>query len=129
MERIFNGPDTIEESAAPWRNPIREDFHILVYKDGFPVTEGHLLFVPKYNSMSILQNAFNDALDWGTEQVRNGHWDGFNIGMNYGKAAGQTVMWPHVHLIPRREGDVDRPEGGVRHVIPGKGYYHDPNFR
>lgn len=129
MERIFNGPDTIEESAAPWRNPIREDFHILVYKDGFPVTEGHLLFVPKYNSMSILQNAFNDALDWGTEQVRNGHWDGFNIGMNYGKAAGQTVMWPHVHLIPRREGDVDRPEGGVRHVIPGKGYYYDPNFR
>lgn len=129
MERIFDGPYSIEESAAPWRDPIREDFHILVYKDGFPVTEGHLLFVPKYNEMGILRDAFNDALEWGTEQVRNGHWDGFNIGMNYGKAAGQTVMWPHVHLIPRREGDVDRPEGGVRHVIPGKGYYHDPNFR
>lgn len=129
MERIFDGPQTIEESGAPWRNPIREDFHILVYKDGFPVTEGHLLFVPKYNSMSVLRDAFNDALEWGTRQVRCGHWDGFNIGMNYGKAAGQTVMWPHVHLIPRKNGDVDRPEGGVRHIIPGKGYYHDPNFR
>jgi diadenosine tetraphosphate (Ap4A) HIT family hydrolase len=129
MEQIFNGPSSLEESGAPWRNPIREDFHVAVYKDKFPVTEGHLLFVPKYNSMGVLRDAFNDALEWGKGQVMCGEWDGFNIGMNYGEAAGQTVMWPHVHLIPRRDGDVDRPEGGVRHVIPGKGYYHDPNFR
>ena len=43
--------------------------------------------------------------------------------MNYGKAAGQTVPWPHVHLIPRRNGDMEDPTGGVRHVIPEKGNY------
>ena len=48
---------------------------------------------------------------------------GFNIGMNAGKSSGQTVFHSHTHLIPRREDDVDNPEGGVRHVIKGKGYY------
>jgi diadenosine tetraphosphate (Ap4A) HIT family hydrolase len=48
---------------------------------------------------------------------------GFNIGMNAGQAAGQTVMHCHVHLIPRRHGDVTDPTGGVRHVIPGRGTY------
>lgn len=49
--------------------------------------------------------------------------EAFNIGMNCGEAAGQTVFHCHVHLIPRRKGDVDNPRGGVRHVIPGKGHY------
>ena len=48
---------------------------------------------------------------------------GFNIGVNQGAVAGQTIPHCHVHLIPRREGDVDNPRGGVRHVIRGKGYY------
>jgi diadenosine tetraphosphate (Ap4A) HIT family hydrolase len=48
---------------------------------------------------------------------------GFNIGMNCGEAAGQTVLHCHVHLIPRRSGDVANPRGGIRHVIPGKGNY------
>lgn len=48
---------------------------------------------------------------------------GFNIGMNAGEAAGQTIFHCHIHLIPRREGDVDEPRGGVRHLIPGKGSY------
>ena len=48
---------------------------------------------------------------------------GFNVGVNCGETAGQTVMHCHVHLIPRRSGDVEKPEGGVRHVIPGKGSY------
>ena len=129
MTKIFDGPETIEESGAPWQNPIRDDFHIMVFEDKFPVTPGHLLFVPKYNESSLLVDAFEDAVRWGQAKVLNKEWDGFNIGMNYGTAAGQTVMWPHVHLIPRRKGDHDKPEGGVRHVIPGKGYYYDPNFR
>ncbi|HTN83212.1 MAG TPA: HIT family protein, partial [Sorangium sp.] len=49
--------------------------------------------------------------------------DGYNIGINAGEAAGQTVMHLHVHVIPRFRGDVDDPRGGVRHVIPGKGNY------
>ena len=54
-------------------------------------------------------------------------WEGFNIGINNGEVAGQTVMWPHVHLIPRREGDTPNPKGGVRHVIPLKGNYEEKN--
>jgi diadenosine tetraphosphate (Ap4A) HIT family hydrolase len=48
---------------------------------------------------------------------------GFNIGINSGKVAGQTIFHCHTHLIPRRENDVENPAGGVRHLIPGKGYY------
>jgi diadenosine tetraphosphate (Ap4A) HIT family hydrolase len=65
----------------------------------------------------------SDALEHGKNGVDGGAWDGFNIGMNYGEAAGQTVNWPHVHLIPRRNGDVEDPVGGVRNTIPGKGNY------
>ncbi len=48
---------------------------------------------------------------------------GFNIGMNAGASAGQTIFHCHIHLIPRRDGDVENPRGGVRHLIPGKGNY------
>jgi diadenosine tetraphosphate (Ap4A) HIT family hydrolase len=129
MNKIFAGPESIQETSVPWTNPIREDFHVAIYSDQFPVTEGHLLFVPKYNTLVVLNMAFEDAVRYGQEQVNKKEWDGFNIGINYGKAAGQTVDWPHIHLIPRREGDVDNPTGGIRNVIPGRGDYHDPNFR
>ena len=117
-------PEHIEDSqTAPWRNPVSEDVHVLVYKDNYPVTEGHLLFVPKYNTVGVLRDVLEDAIKYGLENVQQGKWDGFNIGMNIGEAAGQTVQWPHVHVIPRREGDMDDPRGGVRHVIPEKGNY------
>ena len=51
--------------------------------------------------------------------------DGFNIGMNCGETAGQTIFHCHVHLIPRRRGDVENPRGGVRHIIAGKGFYEE----
>ena len=50
--------------------------------------------------------------------------DGYNIGMNCGLSAGQTVMQFHCHLIPRYTGDVENPKGGVRHSVIGKGYYN-----
>jgi len=128
VDRIFDGPAVIEDANVPWKDVFREDFHVIIYRDKFPVSEGHLLFVPRYNSIYILNDAFEDAVRYGKDQVTNQVWDGFNIGINYGEAAGQTVMWPHVHLIPRKFGDVDNPRGGVRHVIPGKGNYHDPNL-
>jgi len=121
--QIFDGPDELYESSAPWTDVVREDFHVAVYRDKYPVTEGHLLFVPKYNTTSVLRDVFEDAVQHGKSKVAAGEWDGFNIGMNYGAAAGQTVDWPHVHLIPRRHGDVADPVGGVRNTIPGKGNY------
>lgn len=113
----------LETANVPWTNQVHEDYHVVVYKDGYPVSFGHLLFVPRYDTPEVIQDAFYDAYKAGLELVKSGKADGFNIGLNYGAAAGQTVMYPHVHLIPRYDGDVEDPVGGVRNVIPGKGNY------
>jgi ATP adenylyltransferase len=120
---IPSQPAFIEDSKAPWDNLVSEDFHVSVFLDKYPVTEGHLLYVPKYNTVHVLTDALESAVQYGLKQVQEGLWDGFNVGLNVGEAAGQTVGWPHVHLIPRRKGDMEDPTGGVRHVIPEKGNY------
>ena len=121
---IATEPPCIEDSKnAPWTELISEDRHVSVFKDAYPVTDGHLLYIPKYNTIAVTEDAIGDALRYGIKMVELGQWDGFNIGMNVGEAAGQTVSWPHVHLIPRQKGDMDDPRGGVRHVIPEKGNY------
>ena len=120
---------------APWadENIIHESANVIVYKDGYPVTEGHLLFVPKIvEQRRDITRCFEIAYDWGVQGVLDYKWTSFNIGINNGVEAGQSVMWPHVHLIPRRKGDVKdskRVKGGVRHVIPLKGYYEDDDGR
>ena len=120
---MLTQPGFIEDSKAPWSDLVEEDYHVKVFADKYPVTDGHLLFVPKYNSVSVLMDCFEQAVQDGIRRVQLGEWDGFNVGFNYGQAAGQTVDWPHVHLIPRRKGDMEDPTGGVRHVIPEKGNY------
>jgi diadenosine tetraphosphate (Ap4A) HIT family hydrolase len=115
---IFNMEDW------PWRDAIKENDSMLVFRDGFPVSEaGHFLFVPKTNDMDNIAACLNAAVKQGAVFVEQNVCDGFNVGMNYGEAAGQTVMWPHIHLILRKNGDCENPRGGVRHVIPGKGDY------
>lgn len=122
--KIFRDqPDFIEDSTAPWQQLVDEDIHFKVFLDRYPVTPGHLLFVPKYNTLSVLQEVFDAAVRKGKTMVETGECNGFNIGMNYGDSAGQTVGWPHVHLIPRRTGDMEDPTGGVRYVIPERGNY------
>ena len=118
-----NITDDIRFSDAPWTELVEEDYHVKVFEDKYPCTPGHLLFVPKYNTVSVLTDAFESAVRWGQSMIDNGECDGFNIGLNYGPSAGQTVNWPHIHLIPRRAGDVEDPVGGVRNTIPGKGNY------
>lgn len=113
----------LSETKVPWENPINQDFHVVVYRDKYPVAQGHLLFVPRYDTVEVIQDAFYDAYKHGLKMMENGECEGFNLGMNVGKAAGQTVMYPHVHFIPRRQGDTEDPMGGVRNVIPGKGNY------
>ena len=113
---------------APWprKNMIYEDENVIVYKDGFPVTEGHLLFIPKKKERRIdITICFEYAWEWGVKGIMDHKWEAFNVGINNGEAAGQTVMWPHVHMIPRRKGDTPYPKGGVRHVIPLKGNYNE----
>jgi len=108
----------------PWRDPIKENDRMFVFRDGFPVSEvGHFLFVPKTNDMDDISACLDAAVKQGAVFVDEEICDAFNVGMNYGEAAGQTVMWPHIHLILRKTGDCENPRGGVRHVIPGKGDY------
>jgi ATP adenylyltransferase len=109
---------------APWDNVVEVKSATVVFLDRYPCTSGHRLYVPKDNdNANWVVHAFEGALADGNAMVKEGVCDGFNIGFNSGKAAGQTVMYPHVHLIPRRWGDVEDPVGGVRNTIPGKGNY------
>ena len=99
--------------------------------DGFPVTEHHTLVIPKRHAeeyFALTQDellACNELLHSERKDILKNDQtvEGFNIGMNSGEVAGQTVFHCHIHLIPRRKGDVPDPKGGVRHLIPGKGFY------
>lgn len=104
--------------------------HCFVIKDQYPVSPGHLLIIPYqhtnnwFTSENVVKGEIIDVLDKMKKLIDDEyHPDGYNIGMNCGKAAGQTVMHLHVHLIPRFGGDMDNPKGGVRGVIPFKQKY------
>lgn len=98
--------------------------------DAFPVSEGHALIIPKRHIVSLFDATPEEitALHILMSRVREHlcsvyHPDGFNIGINDGEAAGQTVMHLHIHLIPRYRGDVADPRGGVRWINPLKADY------
>jgi ATP adenylyltransferase len=100
-------------------------------KDAFPVAHGHLLAIPRrhesdYFSLGPAEvRACQQLLEQGRELLAEGDAsiEGFNVGVNCGTVAGQTVMHAHVHLIPRRRGDTPNPRGGVRGVVAGKADY------
>ena len=117
LERALN------EKKAPWTEIEYRTNSFWVFRDAYAVTEGHLLFVPTYEKFENIMDCYKAAYKFGYEGVISERWDAFNIGQNCGEAAGQTVMYPHVHMIPRRKGDMEDPRGGVRHVIPSKGNY------
>jgi len=110
---------------------IAENSIAYAIRDWFPVTKGHTLIILKnhvdeYFGLSIEELLGCDNLLKSVRRVLllvDDSIKGFNIGMNSGSVAGQTVFHCHLHLIPRREGDVENPRGGVRHHISGKGYY------
>ena len=99
--------------------------------DSYPVSEMHCLIIPKrhVNNYFDLTNkeviACNDLIkDIKKEiEVKDSSVKGFNIGTNSGKVSGQSILHCHIHLIPRRVGDVENPQGGVRSVIPLKQHY------
>ena len=121
--------DTLEkaqkEGRAPWSNVTIDTRDFVVYEDIYPVTDGHTLVVPKTNTQEELMKCFKFALAMGEQNVQTDSNDitGFNVGLNIGTSAGQTCMYPHVHLIFRRDGDTEDPRGGVRGVIPSKQKY------
>lgn len=100
------------------------------FDDGFPLTPGHTLIVPRRHESDFLAlSGAEQAAIWALvpEVCRRieaqANPDGFNIGVNIGEAAGQTVGHAHLHIIPRYRGDVDDPRGGVRWIIPSKAKY------
>ena len=84
----------------PWTDVLIDTKDFTVYKDGYPVTEGHVLFVPREENWKSMTKCFEAAYKWGYDWVERGYCDAFNIGQNVGESAGQTVNYPHVHLIP-----------------------------
>ena len=120
-----------QQNIAPWDLKVDElsDFHVTVFHDRYPVTPGHLLFVPHYNTHAVIMGCFESAMLHGRHMVENKECDAFNIGINMGQAAGQTVMYPHVHLIPRRAGDCADPVGGVRGVVVGQANYKTAGYQ
>ena len=99
--------------------------------DSYPVSEFHSLIVPKRHVETYFELTNEEILACyelilkTKENIfkKDRSVKGFNIGTNAGKVAGQSIMHCHIHLIPRREGDVENPQGGVRSVIPKKQHY------
>ena len=99
--------------------------------DSYPVSEHHCLIIPKrhikdYFDLSDKELiACNDLIQIVKDEItkKDPSIKGFNLGTNIGKVSGQSILHCHLHLIPRREGDVDNPQGGVRSVIPNKQHY------
>ncbi|NMD71110.1 HIT family protein [Bacillus sp. DNRA2] len=111
-------------------NTVAENDLAYAIYDKYPVSDGHILIIPKRHFSSFFdasveeRRAMNDLLD----QCKNILDDvsaphGYNIGINCGEAAGQTIFHVHVHLIPRFTSDINDPRGGVRGVIPEKRIY------
>ena len=129
MKRDPNNPClfcNIKESGLAYEN----DLAYASY-DSYPVSDDHCLIIPKRHIESYfeLSNeellACNDLIKIVKNEilVKDKTVKGFNIGSNINKTAGQSIMHCHIHLIPRREGDVENPQGGVRSVIPKKQHY------
>ncbi|HOC44120.1 MAG TPA: HIT domain-containing protein [Thermoanaerobaculales bacterium] len=124
------------QAGCPFCDPPRgrvvaETELALAVRDGYPATEGHTLIVPRRHVADYfdLYQPEKNAIDRLLAECRrrlesaDSSISGFNVGVNSGESAGQTIFHAHVHLIPRRAGDVASPRGGVRGVIPAKQSY------
>lgn len=118
-----------QQGLAPWDDLVEDLQGVRIFRDRYPVTAGHLLFVPQADQPALITQCFQLAYLRGLALQRRGECDGFNIGLNNGRPAGQTVMYPHIHLILRRNGDCDDPVGGVRGVVPGQANYRSNIYR
>ena len=109
---------------------IYQDSLWIAILDGYPVSEGHTLLIPKrhcetyFDLNQVELGTLIGAIDHVKEMLDSKYKpNGYNIGMNCGEAAGQTIMHCHIHIIPRYNGDCEDPRGGVRGVIQSKQKY------
>ncbi|MFW9994825.1 MAG: HIT family protein [Candidatus Odinarchaeota archaeon] len=123
----------LESEVCPFCQPqqriVCENELAFAVFDAYPVNPGHLLVIPKRHVSNYFESSWEEKmailrlLEQCKEILENRKPDGYNIGINCGEVAGQTVMHLHVHLIPRYFGDIDDPRGGIRGVIPSKRIY------
>ncbi|WP_324780826.1 HIT family protein [Thiobacillus sedimenti] len=109
---------------------VAEDERAVAYRDGFPVSLGHTVIIPRRHFATLFeateaeQLALFGMLAQAKEVLDRLHQpDGYNIGINHGQAGGQSVPHLHIHLIPRYRGDKEDPRGGVRWILPDKAKY------
>jgi diadenosine tetraphosphate (Ap4A) HIT family hydrolase len=118
-KKPYEKVDHYEESV--WLSndtPIFETEFTAVFRDRYPCVEGHTLFIPKKDTPEYVGKSYELAYQTAQDWVTEGIMAGYNVGMNIGNCAGQTIYWPHIHLIPRHEGDADK-KGGMRYAHPG----------
>ena len=115
---------------VPAKDWIDYNEHAFAIWDGYPVNPGHALVVPFrevrdwFEALPHEQTAIMQLVNRVKTVIDSTHRpDGYNVGFNVGDAGGQTVFHLHVHVIPRFNGDMEDPRGGVRHVIPERGNY------
>jgi ATP adenylyltransferase len=132
----FNQLKSDNDTNCPFCNPtgkqelILESATAYAIYDKFPVNEGHALIIPKRHCDNYFELSFHEqsGCNFLLNEVKNVvseiyKPDGYNIGINIGNVAGQSISHVHIHLIPRYKGDVEEPLGGVRGVIPGRQKY------
>ena len=109
---------------------IYKGINFFLIKDAYPVSPGHILIISNEEKVDYFQLddkervELTDLIHKAKEIIEKEYKpDGYNIGMNCGESAGQTVMHFHCHIIPRYKGDMENPRGGVRHCVAGKGLY------
>ena len=126
FKKEYESIDNYEESTWMGNDtPFMETEYTGVFRDRYPCVPGHTLFIPKKNTPEYIGKSYGLAYQYGNDKVKSGEMAGFNVGMNIGLCAGQTIMWPHIHFIPRHLNDAEEI-GGMRHAHPGadhKRYY------
>ena len=124
------GKETCLFCTIPGNQVLIEHQLAVAKADGYPISKGHTLIIPRRHVVTFFEStekerlAMMNLLDEMKARLDREHKpDGYNIGINNGEAAGQTVMHLHIHLIPRYKGDRPDPRGGVRWVIPDRARY------
>lgn len=128
-----DGPDTSPFLSVPEDEWIASNTMGFAIRDRYPVTPGHSLVVPRrvietwWEASAEERVGLWELVDAVKQQLDEEYRpDGYNVGFNQGRAGGETIGHLHIHVIPRRFGDVPDPTGGIRHVIPGRGNYLQP---
>lgn len=131
----------MDQSHCPFCGIERSRFFLdnevaAAFADAFPIADGHTLVIPKRHVACLFDLSDEEqAAVWRLVALVRAKLasalspDGFTVGVNDGPAAGQTVMHAHVHIVPRRQGDVADPRGGIRWIMPGKARYWDEGKR